>query len=744
MPTMPVTVLATKLHIPTPQSRSVPRARLLTPLARAEEHRLVLISAPAGSGKSTLLAAWAAASGQRVAWLSLDAEDGDPIRFLLYVVAALRTVEPDLAPGVWAALQAPQPPPLDSLVTALLNDLASLRSRLSLVLDDYHVSDSRAVDDIVKTLLENLPPTVGLVIATREDPRLPLARLRGRGQLIEIRAADLRFTTDEARDLLNTSMGLSLSSAEVEALEARTEGWIAGLQLAALSLQGQGDPATFIRSFTGSHRFIMDYLVEEVLAHQPADSQTFLLRTAILDRLCGPLCDAVLGLAPGAGQAELNRIERANLFIVPLDDERRWFRYHHLFAELLRQHRLQVSALASAADDHARASRWFESQGLDAEAFHHAVASGDIDLAARLAIGADSMPLHFRGVVAPVLTWLETLPRAELDARPALWVIGASAQLYAGRLEGIEAKLRAAEARLTDDDPDPVVRDLVGHIASIRATVAVSLHRHDDILDQAQRALTYIDRRNLPVKTAACWAWGYAHQLRGDIAAAHQAYAEALSVAEPIGHGMIVLLATLGLGGCAEAWGEHDQALATYAHVIELAGDPPLPVAAEAWLGMARIQLSRRDLEAAEACGQRARQLARYMPTTDREFACELVLARVQLAGGDVAGAATRLATARQAVDQRGFASLLPEIEAALAEVDRARTSGAATGPDALSARELEVLRLTAQGLSNGQIADRLVVALSTVKGHQQRIFEKLHVDRRTEAVARARELGLL
>lgn len=743
MTAMPVTVLATKLHIPAPLPRAVPRERLLTQLGRADGRRLVLVSAPAGFGKSSLLSAWVAATGQRVAWLSLDADEGDPVRFLLYVLAALRTVEPDLASGVWAALQSLQPPPLDTLVTALLNELARMTERVCLVLDDYHVLDSIGVDEVVTALLENLPPSVTVVIATREDPRLPLARLRGRGQMVELRAADLRFTDDEARELLNEAMGLDLTPAQVEALEARTEGWIAGLQLAALSLQGRADAAGFIRSFTGSHRFIMDYLVEEVLARQPADTQDFLLRTAILDRLCGPLCDAVLGRASGSGQAELARIERANLFIVPLDDERRWFRYHHLFAELLRQRRLQAGGLPAAVDDHARASRWFEAQGLDAEAFQHAVASGDIDLAARLVIGG-SMPLHFRGVVTPVLAWLDALAPAELDARPALWVMWASAQLFVGRIEGIEPKLRAAEARLRDDDPDPVVRDLVGHIASIRATVAVSLHRRDEILEQAQRALNYIDRNNLPVMTAACWSLGYAHHLRGDIAAAYQAYAEALSVAEAIGHGMIVLLATLGVGGCEEAWGDHDQALATYERVLALAGDPPLPVSAEALLGMARIHLMRGDLDAAEAYGQRAQRLARLMTTTDREFACDVLLARIQLSRGDVAGASTRLASARQAVEQRGFATLVPEIDAAHAEVDRARAGGPAAGLDALSARELEVLQLTAQGLSNAQIAERLVVALSTVKGHQQRIFEKLHVERRTEAVARARELGLL
>lgn len=731
-------MLSTKLFAPPLPPQVVPRARLLARLAPDGPQRLWLVSAPAGFGKSTLLRSWIESTGGRAAWLSLDADDGDVTRFLAYLIAAVRTIEPEVGTAQLEALSAPQPPSIEAVLAAWVAELARISSPTAIVLDDYHAVDAPAVDALVTALLETLPSNVRLVIATREDPHLPLARLRASGQLGELRVADLRFSADEAAAWLNDGLGLGLSQGDVFALEARTEGWAAGLQLAAISMQGAADPARFIQSFTGSHRYVMDYLVEEVLSQQPAEIQTFLLRTAVLDRFCGPLCDAVLGLAAGASQSILTRVERANLFVVPLDDERRWYRYHHLFAELLRQ-RAGHSGRIDAAGDHIRASRWFEAQRLDAEAFHHAVASGDVGVAARLVEG-DGMPLHFRGVVAPVRNWLAALPPAVLDANPALRVLGASADLFMSQVDGIESKLRAAEVGLDDDDPDPRVRDLVGHIASIRASLAVTQHDAETILTQSRRALAFLRPDNLPVRTATCWTLGTAFQLRGDLALAHQAFAEALSISQAIGHRIIILMSTLGLAACEEAWGRHAEATALYQDVLKLTGDPPMPIAAVAHLGLARIALAHRDLAAAEAEATTGLELARQISSTDRSVACEVVLARIRLAHGDVSEARQILSRARAFALRRGFAHVVPEIDQAQAEADRA----VGVVADPLSPRELEVLRLTAEGLSNDQIGKQLVVALSTVKGHQQRIFEKLHVRRRTEAIARARELGLV
>ncbi len=358
---MPTPILATKLYIPPSRPKIVLRPLLIERLNEglALGRKLTLISAPAGFGKTTLVSEWVAGCERPVAWLSLDEGDNDPARFLAYLVAALQTLalrSPGVLPGsnvegiaanigagVLKTLQSPQPPSAESILTALLNDITTIPDHFALVLDDYHVIDSKPVETALTFLLEHLPPQMHLVVATREDPQLPLARLRARGRLTELRAADLRFTAAEAAGFLNQVMGLNLSAEDIAALETRTEGWIAGLQLAAIalrgpmSMQGHKDIASFIKSFTGSHHFVLDYLAEEVLQKQSESVQTFLLRTSILGRLCAPLCDAVLLAPVGSGQETLEYIERANLFIVPLDNERRWYRYHHLFADLLRQ-----------------------------------------------------------------------------------------------------------------------------------------------------------------------------------------------------------------------------------------------------------------------------------------------------------------------------------------------------------------------------------------------------------------------
>lgn len=910
---MSTPILATKLYIPLTRSKIVRRPRLIEPLTAGLAHKLILISAPAGFGKSTLVSEWVdhlrltrddhrlgGAQGSQIAhpqiaWLSLDEGDSDPNRFLTYLVAALQTlalsevegVSVNIGKGMLEILQSPQPPPAETILTALLNEIATLQGNFVLVLDDYHVVDATSVDNALTFLLQHLPPQMHLVIATREDPQLPLARLRSRGQLTELRAKDLRFTSAEAAEFLNRVMGLSLAADDIAALEARTEGWIAGLQLAALSMQGQQDVTRFIQSFTGSHHFVLDYLLEEVLVQQAESTQTFLLRTSILDRLCGPLCDAVLLDSSASGQETLEYLERANLFIVPLDSERRWYRYHRLFGDLLRQ-RLQQSAAASTGDGvadvaalHIRASQWFEENGLEIEAFHHAAAAHDIDRAARLAEGK-GMPLLFRGAVALVLNWLASLPTTELDHRPALWVMYASAFLFVSQLAGIEAKLQAAEAAIQSAEIDVKIRDLIGHIASIRATVAVTQHQVDTIVAQSRRALEYLHPDNLPVRTATTWTLGYAYHLRGDRDAARQAYTEAIATSQAIGHFIITIMATLGLGNLQEVDNQLELAAETYRRVLQLAGDPPLPVACEAHLGLARLYYEWNDLDAAQQHAQQSAQLARQLANTDRFIACELFLARLKLTQGDVASATAILAKAEQAARQQGFVARLPEVAvaqvltllqqgkladaaqlaqehalsisqarihlaqgdaaAALATLEPLRQqaevrgwaderlrlmvlqalalhaqgekghalhllgdalmlaapggfirlfvdegtpmarllSAAATrglmpgyvdkllaafetkaqrhkdkseptpvSPaqslvEPLSARELEVLQLIALGLSNHEIGERLFLALDTVKGHNRRIFDKLQVERRTEAVAKARSLHIL
>ncbi|RLD98325.1 MAG: LuxR family transcriptional regulator, partial [Bacteroidetes bacterium] len=427
---MAISLLTTKLFIPITRSDIVRRPRLIKLLNGGLNRKLTLISAPAGFGKTTLVTEWLANSSldtyngavaeNKVAWLSLDEGENDQARFLMYLIGALNKIQgmnPAFGKMALSMLQSPQPPSTESILTSLLNEITTIPDSFLLILDDYHVIDSKPVDEALSYMLNHLPPQMHLVITTREDPQLPLARLRARGQLTEIRAADLRFTPAEAAEFLNQVMDLNLSVEDIAALETRTEGWIAGLQLAAISMQGDQDNASFIKSFTGSHHFVLDYLLEEVLQQQSEAVQNFLLRTSILKRMCGPLCESVLLNYSGSGQETLEYLERANLFIVPLDNERRWYRYHHLFAELLRQ-RLQQSS--NVAEYHIRASRWNEDNGLEFDAFHHAAAANDIERASRL-IQGKGMPLHVRGALVPVLNWLESLPTTVMDERPMLW-----------------------------------------------------------------------------------------------------------------------------------------------------------------------------------------------------------------------------------------------------------------------------------------------------------------------------------
>ena len=819
-----------------------------------------------------------------VAWLSLDEGDNDSTRFLVYLVAALQTIAANIGKGVLGMLQSPQPPPTESILTALLNEIATVPDNFVLVLDDYHVIDSKSIDSAFTFLLEHLPPQMRLVIATREDPDLALARLRAGDQLSELRVTDLRFTPSEAAEFLNQVMDLSLSAEDIDALETRTEGWIAGLQLAAISMQGQKDVSSFIKSFTGSHNFVMDYLVEEVLQQQSESVQTFLLRTSILDRLCGPLCDAVLLDLSASGQETLEYLEQANLFIVPLDNDRRWYRYHHLFADLLRQ-RLHQGAASSKGDGsmgeaelHIRASAWYEDSGLEIEAFHHATAANDDERAERL-IEGKGMPLHFRGAVAPVLNWLGSLPTTVLDARPSLWTSYASVLLVTGQVTRVEHTLQAAETALQGAQLDDKTRDLVGRIAAIRATVATSQNQVETIIAQSRRALEYLHADNLAFRTSTTCKLGFAYQLQGDRAAAGRAYTEVISVGEASGNVVFTLIATIGLGSLQEADNQLHPAAQTYRRVLQLFGDQPLPFASEAYFGLARVFYEWNDLDAAQQHAQQSIELAQKIENTDRVIASEVFLARLKLARGDAAGAAAILARASQAVRQYNFVHRIPEVAAAqvltllhqgnlvaaahLAEkhelpISQARVHLAQGNPsaalgvleplrreaeakgwederlkvlvlqavalhadgekhkavqllgdalalaepggfirifvdegtpmaqllsetaahgmmpdyigkllaifeaeepknehkshlppaplliDPLSQRELEVLKLIAQGLSNREISERLFLALVTVKGHNQKIFGKLQVQRRTEAVARARELGLL
>jgi LuxR family maltose regulon positive regulatory protein len=680
-------ILVTKLFTPTTRPELVPRPRLIEQLNRGLHRKLTLISAPAGFGKTTLVTEWLDSlrgdtqpdnpTKNKIAWLSLDESDNDPTRFLTYFIAALnqiKEIDVTFGEGSLTLLQSPQPATTDALLTPLINEIAAISGNLLYVLDDFHLVDAQPIQDTIRFLLENLPPQLHLVIVTREDPLLPLPRLRARGQLTELRAADLRFTSDEAAEFFNQVMGLNLSTENIAALETRTEGWIAGLQLAAISLQGNADPSKLIQSFTGSNRLILDYLIEEVLNQQPENVQNFLLQTAILDRLNGSLCDAVrfgktksTSSSDGTAVTEqensqsiLEMLDRANLFIVPLDDKRQWYRYHHLFADLLRQ-RLNQSAgsitdheRGDLAELHVRASQWYENNDLDIEAFQHAAAANDLDRAERL-IEGDGLPLSFRGAVTPVLNWLKSLPAMVLDAKPSLWVTYAMTLLAIGKTEGIEEKLQAAEAANLGAELNNKTRDLIGRIADTRGTLAASFRQADRMIVQSRRALKHLHPNNLTFRTATIWKLGYAYEIQGDRTAALKAYSEAIPISQASGNVYINILATIGLGNIQLAENQLNLAVETFHKVLQLVGNLPIPVAWLAHLCLARIFYEWNDLEVARKHGDESLRLSRPIDHRDIIGACEAFLARMNLAKDDLASAIKILKDVGQPVHQHDF-----------------------------------------------------------------------------------------
>jgi LuxR family maltose regulon positive regulatory protein len=676
-------LLLTKLYVPPPRSNLVFRPRLLEQLNKglSSGRKLTLISAPAGFGKTTLVSEWVAGPrdcppklvcGNSVAWLSLDEADNDPARFISYLVAALQTILPGIGESLLPALQSPQPLHIETLLTALLNEVSKIPEHFVLILDDYHSIDSRPVDRALDFLVEHQPPQMHLVITTREDPQLPLARYRARGQLTELRAADLRFTPGEAAELLNQVTGLGLSVENIAALETRTEGWVAGLQLAAISMQGHKDAAGFIQSFTGSHRFVMDYLIEEVLQQQSESIQAFLLHTSMLERMCGPLCDAILPDSSVSGQATLEYLERANLFIVPLDNERRWYRYHHLFGDLLRRRMEQKLSADGIARLHIHASEWYENNGLILEAFNHAAAANDIERAEWLMEHKD-MPLHLPGVPMTILNWLESLPVSVLNSKPALWWKQASMMLISYQTIGVEEKLQATEAALTAKIPpheemDEWSRNLVGKIAVARAMLAQTLYQAETSLEYAHRAMEYLHPNNTAYRSTATQVIGFALYVQGDRDAAQQAYTEALSLAQAAGDNDGVLMATIRLGQILELRNQLHQAEETYQHVLQLMGDDPPPLATVGLSGLARIYLEWNELDSAEKYAEQAFQLAKLCEQViDRLIESEMVLSRLKLARGDAEGAAHWLSQAEKNARQNDLIVRLPDIASAQA-----------------------------------------------------------------------------
>jgi LuxR family maltose regulon positive regulatory protein len=653
---MPAPILFTKLYIPTSRQKLVLRTRLLEGLNEGLHYKLTLISAPAGFGKTTIVSEWVAVCKRPVAWLSLDEGDNDPTRFLTYLVAALQTIEPDIGAGVLGVLQSPQLPPIESILIALLNEIATIQDHFALILDDYHAIDSQPVDEALTFLLAHLPPQMHLVIASREDPRLPLSRLRARGQLTELRAADLRFTPAEAAEFLNQVMGLDLSAEDLTALEARTEGWIAGLQLAALSMQGRSDTARFIQAFTGSHRFVLDYLVEEVLQRQPEDIHSFLLKTAFLDRLSGSLCDAVTGREDG--KAMLETLERGNLFTIPLDDQRQWYRYHPLFAEVL-QARIIDEQPDQVNDLHQRASNWYERNGSAAEAIHHALAAKDFERAAVLI--ERTIPETRRNRQEATVTelgWLKALPEELVRCRPVLSVDYAYALFGSGELENVETRLQDAERWLdaTSDvreRPESLLAGMVvvdekeflrlpGMIALLRTAQALARGDMPETVKNARRVLDLSPENDYLMLGGAASTLGLAAWASGDLDAACRMIADGMANVRRAGYISPAIGDAITLADIQIAQGRLHEAMTTYELGLQWATAPGAPVlrgAADMHVGMSDLHREHNDLKTATQHLLTSQALGELAGLPQNPYRWCAAMARIREAQGDLDGA---------------------------------------------------------------------------------------------------------
>ena len=865
-------LLTTKLYIPQPRKNLVPSMRLIQTLNDAwqQDKKLILVSASAGYGKTTLVAGWLAVLQAKSTWLSLDHTDNDPTHFLAYLIAALQRIDKSIGENTQAMLQSPQPLPPEVVLTALVNEIATVPTSFILVLDDYHLIEALPIHQHLDFLVEHQPPQLHLVIITREDPPLPLARLRARGQMVEIRQDDLRFLPEECADFLQRVMGLNLSGNDITALERHTEGWITGLQLAALSMQGRDDLPGFIEAFTGRSHYVLDYLIEEVFERQSAEEQDFLLRTSILDRLSGPLCDAVTGRT--GSRTMLERLEHANLFIIPLDQSCTWYRYHQLFAELLRQ-RLHYTATLSENELHRLASQWFTIQGLLPEAIQHSLAASDWEMAAEL-VSKNSEIMLRNGELITLLGWLKSLPDPVVFQSPQLCQYYSWALTLTGRLDAAEIYLRQAEALAGDD------RALLGTILTAKAYNQRARGDNPQAVETAQRALDLLPVTDPLSRGLVALTLGLAHMNCGRLSDAEAAFVKVDQEAQKSQNHYARMTALTYLAIIQAIHGRLHRAAELCQQVIQLGGQSP-PVA-PAYIELGAILYEWNDLEAAgrhlqigdelsqrvgnlvyqseslhtlailqQACGepgaanrtlQKADKIISERQVTPltrlRNAACHVQLAvaqndldsaaywagfvtepadssllypqleltpiRLLIAHSEKNRAAEKLkeliAIASQAewgsavielrllqalvaatpVDSLYFLKdalkmaqpegfirtfldkgeplrlLLERLKAEGGELKEyilalLATFGKGGTPascqdlvEPLSEREIEILRLLAEGFSNRAIAERLVISVGTVKSHVHHILEKLGGNSRTQAVAKARELKLV
>lgn len=742
-------ILQTKLTPPSVRADRIHRPRLTQRFSASLDRPLTLVCAPAGYGKSTLLGEWCvseSASGVAFGWLSLDEDDNDPVRFLTYLISAFANASDIDADEMLAWLRSPQPPPPKSIVTALLSRLEAFPHPIAVVLDDYHVVTDQAVHESVSYLLAHLPARMHIVVISREDPPFPLSRLRGRGQLSEIRADDLRFTLEEAGQLLEQMLGVELSAEQVRNLDAHTEGWIAGLQLAGLAMKGRENVAGFIRAFAGSHRFILDYLTEEVLSRQPEPIQSFLLQTSVLNRLCGELCDAVTGRSDG--QNMLEQIERGNLFLIPLDDARYWYRYHHLFGDTLRRH-LQKASPNLVVDLHRRASQWFEQNGWVVESLEHALLSQDTQQAARL-VQQTVEEITLAGQAQTILRWMNTLPEPVVRTHPRLCISYAAVLMFTHQLEASELWLQAAQQAIYPDEETEEAKAIAGWAAVIRADIARVTGDLARAVVLAQQAITLLPANEALPRAVGVMNLAHSYLSDGDVTSSvEETSEEALAALRRIGNLFATMISITNLARLQMLQGRLRQAEITFALAEHIAPGngrvEQLLNGAAFHVGLGTVFYERNVLEAAEQHLEMGIDLVQGTLSVDADVvtAGYVTLAKLRLIQGDLSSGLASLDEFAELARVRQFyppliaqgaatRALLWLAQGNLSEATRwAAESGLdADDTDLTYPREREYLTLAHVLIAGGKFADarRLLNRLQQDAEHKGRMLTVIEI----------------
>lgn len=738
-------LITTKLLKPTLRQGVVSRPTLLDCVSKGSTGKITLISASSGYGKTTLMAEWLSEHGKGfpTTWVSLDKGDNDPVRFLSYLIAALQNVQDGLGQDTGAMMHGAQNPTDESILSVLVNELSSIPQDFVLVFEDYHVIELRETHQMMIFLLDHLPPQMHMVILTRSDPPFPLARMRARGELTEIRARDLRFSHDEASMLLRNMVGSHLSKDDINILLDRTEGWITGLQLAALSIQGRKDASEMIASFGGGHEYIVDYLIEEVLELQPDGMKMFLMQTSILSRMNGSLCNALTGQSDG--ETTLENLEKANLFVNALGGEQRWYRYHHLFADVM-NNRLQRFFPDQISELHLRAAKWFEQNAWYSEAIDHALAAKDYPLAAEI-VESQAQDLLHKGSLSTLLGWLDQFPPEIVKGRPRLGIDSAWVYLLIGKLEQIEGFLTSAETKLNGLNDH---NELRGQIAAIRAYAAAQRGNPDQAIELAHYSLEMLPKDDLSVRCVVAFVLGGVYYLQQDFENALSAMQEASQFGEQAGN---IHLAVAALNAVAELLklqgnlGETEKILYQAMHLGSGPSGKPLPITAGVHINFAELRLAQKDFEGARQYALTGLDMAEKIVNAEGQILCYLILAQVAHFEGKTVEAQSTLEKAKSLA----VTTQLPpgrEEQISACEKIILTTSVSEIGQssliDPLSEREVEVLKLLADGLSNQEIAEKLIISLGTVKAHSSNIYRKLDVRNRAQAVMVAREMNLL